>query len=198
MEKSYLGKADNCSTGNPPLEVALGQRKTHVNSYRCQTMHRGKVDPGVSELPRGNELSRDHVNRPLVASTGLSQRVHKENIDGHIFAMPQRLFQKLLFNPIRPGGAQRPGWQNSQLPIRNLLSYDAQTWWLLVFILETPFSHISAKLVNQGGCCCSFLIETSQKFWKWKIFPMLENCWNWHGGQFWVEKNDSGHKNSFF
>ena len=28
-------------------------------------MHRGKVDPGVSELPRGNDLSRDHVNRPL-------------------------------------------------------------------------------------------------------------------------------------
>ena len=27
-------------------------------------MHRGKVDPGVSELPRGNELSRDLVNRP--------------------------------------------------------------------------------------------------------------------------------------
>ena len=28
-------------------------------------MHRGKVDPGVSELPWGNELSRDHVSRPL-------------------------------------------------------------------------------------------------------------------------------------
>ena len=27
-----------------------------------------------------------------------------------------------------PGGAQRPGWPNSQLPIRNFLSYDAQTW----------------------------------------------------------------------
>ena len=36
-----------------------------MNSYRLQTVHRGKVDPGVSELPRGNELSRDHVNRPL-------------------------------------------------------------------------------------------------------------------------------------
>ena len=60
MEKSYLGKA-----GYPPLEVAPGQRKTHVNSYRRQTVHRGKVDPGASELPRGNELSRDHVNRPL-------------------------------------------------------------------------------------------------------------------------------------
>ena len=55
-----------CTTGNPPLKVAPGQWKTHVNSYRCQTMHRGKVDPGVSELPRGDELSRDHVNRPLV------------------------------------------------------------------------------------------------------------------------------------
>ena len=66
MEKSYLGKADTrcCITGNPPLEVAPGQRKTHVNSYMRQTVHRGKVNPGVSELPRGNELSRDHVNRP--------------------------------------------------------------------------------------------------------------------------------------
>ena len=67
MEKNYLGKAGYrcCTTGNPPLEVAPGQRKTYVNSYRCQTMHRGKVDAGVSELPRGNELSWDQVNRPL-------------------------------------------------------------------------------------------------------------------------------------
>ena len=67
MEKSYLGKASYrcCTTGNPPLEVAPGQRKTHVNSCTRQTVHRGKVDPGVSELPRGNELFRDHVNRPL-------------------------------------------------------------------------------------------------------------------------------------
>ena len=34
----------------------------------------------------------------------------------------------VTLNPIRPGGAQRPGWPNSQLPIRNLLSNDAQTW----------------------------------------------------------------------
>ena len=33
-------------------------------------MHRGKVDPGASELPRGNELSRDHVNRPLITNVG--------------------------------------------------------------------------------------------------------------------------------
>ena len=61
IEKSYLGKA-----GNPPLKVAPGQRKPHVNSYRRKTMHRGKVDPGVSELPGSNESSRDHVNRPIV------------------------------------------------------------------------------------------------------------------------------------
>ena len=59
MEKSYLAKV-----GYPPLEVGPEQRKTHVNSYRRQTVHRGKVDPGVCELPRDNELSRDHVNRP--------------------------------------------------------------------------------------------------------------------------------------
>ena len=70
MEKSYLGKAGYpvLYKGNPPLEVAPGQRKAHVNSYRRQTVQRGKVDPGVSELPRGNELSGDHVNRPLVKS----------------------------------------------------------------------------------------------------------------------------------
>ena len=39
-------------------------RKNHANSYRRQTIHRGKVDPGVSELPRGNELSRNNVTRP--------------------------------------------------------------------------------------------------------------------------------------
>ena len=60
MEKNYLGKAGYpvFTTGNAPLEVAPGQRKTHVNSYRRQTMHRRKVDSGVCELPR------DHVNRP--------------------------------------------------------------------------------------------------------------------------------------
>ena len=55
-----------CTTGNPPLEVSPRQRKTHVSSYRRQTVHRGKVVPGVSELPRCKELSRDHVNRPLI------------------------------------------------------------------------------------------------------------------------------------
>ena len=63
VEKSYLRKA-GCTTVNPPLEVAPGPGEIHVNSYRRQTMHQGKVDPGVSELPQGNELSRDHVNRP--------------------------------------------------------------------------------------------------------------------------------------
>ena len=62
MEKSYLGMADY-PVFNPPREVAPGQRKTHVNSYKHQTVHGGKVDPRVSELPRGNELSRDDVNR---------------------------------------------------------------------------------------------------------------------------------------
>ena len=80
-EKSYLGKAVTrcCTTGNPPLEVTLGQRKTHVNSYRRQTIHRGKIDSGVSELTRGNELSRDDVNRPLEYYSSNLQQVTSES-----------------------------------------------------------------------------------------------------------------------
>ena len=63
-----------CTTDNPPLGVDLGQRKTHANSHRHETMHRGKVELRVNELPWGNELSLNHVNelslnhvnRPLV------------------------------------------------------------------------------------------------------------------------------------
>ena len=62
MEKVTLVR--RCTTGKPPRQVAPGPGEIHVNSYRRQTMHRGKVDPGVSELPWGNELSRDYVNRP--------------------------------------------------------------------------------------------------------------------------------------
>ena len=60
MEKSYLVLYN----GLPASRSCPGQGEIHVNSYRRQTMHRGKVDPGVSELPRGNELSQDHVNIP--------------------------------------------------------------------------------------------------------------------------------------
>ena len=35
--------------GNMPLGAAPGQQKTRVNSCRHQTVHRGKVRPGVSE-----------------------------------------------------------------------------------------------------------------------------------------------------
>ena len=64
MEKSYLGKAGYLVlyNGLPATRSCPGQGEIHVNSYRRQTMHRGKVDPRVSELPRGNGLSWDHVN----------------------------------------------------------------------------------------------------------------------------------------
>ena len=61
-----------------------------------------------------------------------------------------------------------------------------------------------AKLVNRGGggggggCCYSFLIETSQNFENEKVFFCLKIAEIDMGDQFWVEKNDSGYKNSFF
>ena len=60
MRKVTLARQNtgSCTTGNPRLKVALAQQNTHVNSCRHQTVYRGKIDPGVSELPR------DHVNKP--------------------------------------------------------------------------------------------------------------------------------------
>ena len=55
-----------------------------------------------------------------------------------------------------------------------------------------------AKLINQEGCCCSFLIETSQNFKNEKNFLCLKIAEIDMGGQFWVEKNNSGHKTNFF
>ena len=45
-------------------------------------MHRGKGDPGVSELPRGNGLSQDHVNRPKVLRFG--SVLYKAEIQGFV------------------------------------------------------------------------------------------------------------------
>ena len=58
--------------------LSMLPRKTHVNSYRRQTVHRGKVDPGVSELLRSIGLSRDHVNRPSVSEKFITE-IHQEN-----------------------------------------------------------------------------------------------------------------------
>ena len=59
-------------------------------------MHRGKVDPGVSELPWGNELSRDHVNRPLMAIFQVFNQISEEKCI--IWDSPARVITALLEN----------------------------------------------------------------------------------------------------
>ena len=46
-------------------------------------MHRGKVDPGISELPWGNELSRDHVDRTLDSELPQSNDCPGASITSH-------------------------------------------------------------------------------------------------------------------
>ena len=86
------------------------------------------------------------------------------------------------------GGAQRPGWPSSQLPIRNLLLYDSQTWWILVFILKTCSDQILAKMVNQEVAAALFSLRHAKNVENEKKFPLLENCWNWHGGSILVRE----------
>ena len=68
------------------------------------------------------------------------------------------------------GGAQR-FWMtpSSQLPIRNLLFYDVQTWRLLVFILWTRSDQILPKLINQGVAVALFSLKHSKNFEKAKL-----------------------------
>ena len=77
-------------------------------------------------LPQ-KKISNMHLEVSEVLITYVTNR-GKARLMLHIGAGPSNNCQ-ITLNPIRPGGgAQRPGWPNSQLPIRNLLSYDAQTW----------------------------------------------------------------------
>ena len=71
---------------------------------------------------------------------------------------------EIRINPIRPGGGgpQRPGWPNSQLPIRNL----SLKLWLLVFIFKTNFS----KIDQSGGLLLLFSHRDVPKIYKMKKF----------------------------
>ena len=55
-----------------------------------------------------------------------------------------------------------------------------------------------AKLIDQGVAAVLFSSRHPKNLENENIFLCLEIAEIDMGGQFWVEKNDSGHKNSFF
>ena len=65
------------------------------------------------------------------------------------------------------------------------------------FILKTPFGQILVKLVNQGVAAALFSSRRPKNFENEKFFLCLKIAEIDMGDQFWVEKNDSGHKNPF-
>ena len=99
-----------------------------------------------------------------------------------------------------PGGseAQMTKLTATNQPIRNLSFYNAQTWWLIIFILKTGSDQILAKLINQGVATALFSSKRTQNFKYEKIFLCLKIVKIDKGGQYWVGENDSGHKNKFF
>ena len=84
----------------------------------------------------------------------------------------------------RGGGRLRGPDDQTQLLIRNLLSYDAQTWWLLVFILKTHSDQILAKLINQGVAAALLKSKHPKNVENEK----LSSAWQL------LKLNDSGHK----
>ena len=61
-----------------------------------------------------------------------------------------------------------------------------------------PPMNYSAKLINQEVAAALFSSRRPQNFENEKIFLCLKIAEIDMGSQVWVEKNDSGHKNSFF
>ena len=93
-------------------------------------------------------------------------------------------------DPIRlggGGGAQRPGWPNSQLPIRNFL-----TLWLLAFILKTCSDQILAKLINQGVAAALFSsifpknLQNEKFSSNWKLLKLTRGSILGREEQFWT------------
>ena len=54
--------------------------------------------------------------------------------------------------------SKRPGWPNSQLRIRNLLLYHAQTWWLSVFIRKTHSDQTVSNWKTFSLCVVAFTL----------------------------------------
>ena len=100
--------------------------------------------------------------------------------------------------PIRAQGAERPGWANSQLPLRNILSYDAQTWWLLVFILKTGSDQVLAKLINQGVAAALLSSRYPKNFEIEKNFLCLKIVEIDMGDNFGLRRTILDTNNSFF
>ena len=128
-----------CTTGDPPLDVATGQRKTNVNSYRRQTVHRGKVDSGV------NELSPDHVNRPSEGLTLADDSTELENLEVHILLGADFLWR------IMTGEIQQGKDENEPVAIDTHFSY----------VLSGPISNMPPALLSRVNLSCTYVLKVS-------------------------------------
>ena len=100
------------------------------------------------------------------------------------------------YNPIRLGGQMTKFGAAIQKPLT--LRYP--NFVTFSFYLKTCSEQILTKLVDQGSCCCSFLIEMWQKFWKWKTFLFLKIAEIDMGGGsiFWWKRTNLDIKTHFF
>ena len=103
------------------------------------------------------------------------------------------LYRVNSIRPGRGGGLRSPEDKIHSCHLKTFYLNDAQTLWISGFIPKICFDQTEAKFVSQGFLLL-FLIEMSKIFLKWKKFPVLETCWNWHRGKFLAEKDDFGHK----
>ena len=103
------------------------------------------------------------------------------------------------FNPIRPGG--RGGGSETGMTILTAVSQKPLTLWcpdFVTFSFYDMFWPNFSKIVHSGGLLLFSLRDVPKNLQNDKILLYLEIAEIDTGDQFWVQKNDSGHKNSFF
>ena len=93
-------------------------------------------------------------------------------------------------------GAQRPGWPNSQLPIRNLLSPMPKLGTFSFLSLRHLLALFWQNWSIRGQPL--FSMRHPKNFEYDRLFLCLKMAEIDMGCKFWVKKNDSGHKNLFF
>ena len=150
-------------------------------------MHLGKVDPEVSQLPRGNELSRDHVNRPLDHKNPTFLNIQRniqlfwyslilkyKNLDlsksNHLWSVPESQCPRIRFYP-------KAEYWNLYLA----LHFDVRIWlqaniekmnvWKNLVFLKSKFSYLTTGEYQKVGFIKfgekTFVISETSVFSTW-------------------------------
>ena len=112
-------------------------------------------------------------------------------------------FNHIFINPIRPGGEGGGGGSEARMTKLTAANQKPLILWhpnlvTFSFYPQDTFWPNFSKIDQSGAAAALFSLRRPENLENENIFLYLKIVEINMGGQFWVEKNDSGHKNSIF